>query len=184
MSGIFIELSVSAAFLMFSLRPLCHSRPRPLSLNGPDCHKCELGAAAIIWLQSAHSRHQAAIVFVPGSKVTPRACPPSHAPWVWQCVTCPDVCDTDVPDTGPMLVMMLTVCRQRGQTRGGPGWDMWRVSAYCMASHRVWVVTTGDHWGLVAVIGPGVTPGCETKCPVLGDTEAGPGGQECHNVGL
>ena len=32
-----------------------------------------------------------------------------------------------------------------------------RVSAYCIRSHRVWVVTS-------------VTPGCETKCPVLGDT--------------
>ena len=42
-----------------------------------------------------------------------------------------------------------------------------RVSAYCIRaamsrSHRVWVVTS-------------VTPGCETKCPVLGDTGPGQG---------
>ena len=60
---------------------------------------------------------------------------------------------------------------------------MRHVTGVCIL-HGLTSGVGGDHWGLVAVIGPGVTPGCETKCPVLGDTEAGPGGQECRNVGL
>ena len=58
--------------------------------------------------------------------------------WLWRSLLTP----------GPVLMMMLTVCRQRGQTREGPGWQQ--------GLHTAWPRCLGHGCGWWPVLPPGV----------------------------
>ena len=134
-----------------------------------DCHKCELELRRSFCWAHIPCTMQPLSLSLQGDT----QCPKSHAPW---CVTSWHVLMfvSESPmflTPGPLLMMMLTVCRQGDKHHDSRGWQ------------GVCILHQGCHVTLTSGVGGDQCyPRVWDKMSRAGRHRAGPGGQECHNV--